>query len=173
MQQICEDLKAHGAEVVQIFERVAVEGPSLQLPEENKEDVLPELIIGLVEASLCTPFDLDSHGKKVKAAVQHGRFRDGFPEHPIFEHYDLLREAIWSYLRQKFRYRSRATDAIMRIDAAIDLATRGSLYGYHSLEYGIDGQMEDVVERLAAASPLLKMGIKTNDDRRILRSGSP
>jgi hypothetical protein len=160
MKQICEDLKAHIAEVVRLFERLADERPWLELPEENRVDHLPELIVGLVEASLCDPFDFDAHRKKVAAAAVHGRqrFLDGCPHHLLFEEYDLLREAIWRYMRQKFGWSDRTTEAIMRVDAATTLATRGSLWGYHSVEYGEQEDVEAAIDRIAASSALLPKG---------------
>ena len=167
MQDICDDLLAHRAEVVRIFDELASKRPWVALPQENKIDDLPELIVGLVEASLCNPFEVESHRLKIKAAIKHGRsrFEDGFPENLILEEYDLLHAAIWRYVREKFNDSERATDAMLRIDAAITLATQGSLYGYHTARSEArDGvsepeavdNLEEVVERLSRSSRLLR-----------------
>lgn len=134
MQEICEDLRTHRGKWRNSSSACLWSVPGFSFrKKQNKVDDLPELIIRLVESSLCAPFDLDSNRKNVEAAVQHGRvrFRDGFIENLILEEYDLLSEAIWEVRTAEVHVRAPSDEHYHATDAAISLATRGSLYGYH------------------------------------------
>lgn len=157
MREICEDIKSNVSEVLLEWEHLVREQPWFSLPPDHRIDSLPDVIVGLVEASLCTPQDEDAHRKKILAAAEHGTHRreQGIPEHLILTEYHLLRQAIWNYLTAKFGSSNRTTEAIMRIDTAISLATNASMWGYHRQEIEGMGKWKEAMERIVASSPFL------------------
>jgi hypothetical protein len=159
MKEICEDIKSHVSEVLIEWEERVREQPWYSLPPEHRVDELPDVIIGLVEASLCNPTDESAHRAKVSAASEHGANRraHGIPEHLILTEYHLLRQAIWYYLTRKFGYSERTATAITRIDTAITLATNASMWGYHRQEIQAMGKWDEGIERMIASSPFLQM----------------
>jgi hypothetical protein len=157
MQRICEDLKLNVAEVIAEWERLVREHPWYTLPSEHRVDDLPDVVLGLVEASICRPVGLDAPRAKVDAAARHGEHRrqQGIPEQSIFTEYHLLRQAIWYYLVRRFGHADSVTDAIMRIDTAITVATNASLWGYHREEIESLGKWDEGMRRLVSGSPFL------------------
>lgn len=158
MRAICEDLKQHVPSVMAVWEKLVREEPWYSLPRDHRVDGLPEVVVGLVEASLCSPADYESHRQKIEAAAAHGMSRreQGVPEHLILTEYHLLRWAIWRYLHATFGATDRVAEAIMRIDTAITLATNASMWGYFRPEVEAQGKWEQTIERLAADSPFLR-----------------
>ena len=158
MKEICESVRGHVPEIVREWEQLVWDSPWMGLPRAHRINGLPDLIVGLVEASLGDPEDLERHRQKVAAAVEHGvqRRAQGVDEHLVLTEYHLLREAMWRYLRRRYGPSDAATEAIMRIDTAITLATRASLQGYYRDELEAAGRWEGIVDRLAVESPLLK-----------------
>jgi hypothetical protein len=157
MREICEDLKAHSIEVLAEWERLVREEPWYSLPAEHRIDSLPEVVVGLVEASLCRPQDWDACRQKILAAAAHGQNRRerGIPEWMMFTEYHLLRRAIWTYLVSRWGASDKIVDAIMRIDTAITGATNASMWGYYRVEVEALGKWEEGMDRLIASSPLL------------------
>ena len=159
MREICQDIKSHVSEVMVEWEQLVREQPWFSLPAEHRIDSLPDVIVGLVETSLCNPADEQSHRQKIEAAAEHGvhRREQGIPEHLILTEYHLLRQAIWHYILRKFGSSDGATDAILRIDTAITLATNASMWGYHREEIEAMGKWEEGIERITAKSPFLRL----------------
>ena len=155
MREICEDIKSHVPEVVTEWEWRVREQPWYSLPAEHRIDNLPDVIVGLVDASLCDPADEQSHRQKIEAAAKHGQHRreQGIPEHLILSEYHLLRQAIWYYLTRKFGHTNRTATALTRIDTAITLATNASMWGCHRAEIEALGKWEEGIERIVASSP--------------------
>ena len=158
MKAICQDIKSHVSAVLVEWETLVREQLWFSLPAEHRIDGLPDVVVGLVEASLCNPSDEQSHRQKIEAAAAHGQHRreQSIPEHLILTEYHLLRQALWHYLLGKFGSSNRATDAILRIDTAITLATNASMWGYHREEIEAMGKWEEGVERMTASSRFLR-----------------
>lgn len=157
MKEICEDIKGHVPDVLLEWERRVREQPWYSLPAGHRAANLPEVIVGMVEATLCSPADEQAHRQTIEAAAEHGeqRRRQGIPEHLILTEYHLLRQAIWYYLVGKFGSSARTTEAIMRIDTATTLATNASMWGYHREEIEALDKWEEGIERMIFSSPLL------------------
>jgi len=157
MQPICDALKAHIPEILQEWRHITDEEPWSSLPEGHRLDNLPQVAIGLFEASICDPADAQLHAEKVEAAVRHGEQRraHGLPETVLLSEYYLLREAIWRYLKRNFPA-ADAGEAVLRIDNSIMLATRATLLGYHRQELEAQGRWPSPVETLVRESPLLQ-----------------
>lgn len=158
MRALGTDIKANVAEIVQEWEILVREQPWFALPAEHRTTGLPEVIIALVEASLCEPSDVESHRRIVQAAAQHGwnRRTQSIPEGLLLTEYHLLRQALWRYLTRKFGPSHRTVEAITRMDTAITVATNASLWGYYREEIEALGKWDASVETLALSSPLLK-----------------
>ena len=155
---ICDDIKAHVSEVLLEWEQLVRQQPWYSLPPDHRIDSLPDVIVGLVDASLCSPEDPEAHRQKVSAAANHGTHRreQGIPDHLILTEYHLLRQAIWRYLTRHHPPSDTTREAIMRIDAAISLGTNASMWGYHRPEIEALGKWEEGMERIAASSPFLQ-----------------
>lgn len=158
MRTLCEDLKSHVSEILLEWEQRVKEEPWYSLPADHRINSLPDVIVALVEASLCNPGDVAAHRKNVDAAAEHGGHRrvQQIPEHLLFTEYHLLRQAIWYYLVRKFGSRRETADAIMSIDMAISVATNASMWGYHREEIEALGKWEEGIERIARSSALVR-----------------
>jgi hypothetical protein len=160
MNTICEDLKAHVSDVLVEWEALVREEPWYSLPPDHRIDSLPDVIIGLVNASLCSPGDRELHRSKVEAACTHGMHRreQMIPDHMMLTEYHLLRRAIWNYLVRKHGASHEVVDSIMRLDTAISVATNASMWGYHREEIEALGKWDEGMRRIVEGSPLLREG---------------
>ncbi|MDP9349533.1 MAG: hypothetical protein M3P24_10405 [Gemmatimonadota bacterium] len=158
MRALGEDIKEHVSEVLVEWERLLRQQPWYSLPADHRINSLPDVIVGIVDASLCTPTEVESHRRKVQAAAEHGSHRrqQGIPESLILTEYHLLRQAIWRYLLTKYGSSDRMVDAIMRIDSAITLATNASMWGYHRPEIEALGKWEAGMEKMVQSSSFLQ-----------------
>lgn len=123
--------------------------PWLQLPEDLDLDHLPELVHALIDTCAMQGEDGDPKRRVVEAGLLHGKHRSGqsYPDHLLFREYHLLREAIWRGMHRRHPHERETISAISRIDAAITVATRASLQGYHRGTWD-----DDVVEKLVRES---------------------
>lgn len=158
VKDVCEHIKAHVAEVIAEWDRLVREEPWFTLPAEHRINSLPEVVVGLVEASLCDPADVESHRQKVHAAAEHGYHRrtQNLPETVIFTEYHLLRQAIWHYLDSVGTEPRKLLRAVSQIDLALTVATNASLWGYHREAIEALGKWDEGMERLVHESPFLK-----------------
>ncbi|CAN5738702.1 hypothetical protein BH23GEM6_BH23GEM6_07140 [soil metagenome] len=156
MQDVCDYLTDRIGEILVEWSALTVEQPWHELPEAHRQGSLPEVITGLIEASICDPDDRALHLKKVQAAAVHGSVRrsQAFEQELVLTEYYLMREAIWRVLKRNKNLAGR-TDAIMLIDSAMNLATRASLAGFYREEYERAGSWPTVLEELVDQSPLL------------------
>jgi hypothetical protein len=157
MNSICDAIKRNTDEIIAEWEVLVREQPWFSLPAEHRIDHLPDVIIGLVESSLCNPVDPRAHRQNVEAACTHGvsRREQGIPEHLMFTEYHLIRQAIWYFLQRNFPPTDELSDAILRIDGAISLATNASMWGYHRAEIEALGKWDEGIERIITSSPFL------------------
>lgn len=104
------------------------------LPADYSLTRLADVVLGLVEASLCEPANVAAQREQVRAAGAHGAElrRQGLSDAIVFVEFDLLRRAIWHHLQRLEPDPSSAIALIARVDHAITLATTASMYGYAS-----------------------------------------
>lgn len=157
MKEICDTLKSHAADVLVEWEKLVREQPWFSLPADHRIDHLPDVVVGLVNASLCNPTEEQAQRENIRAAAEHGgnRREQGIPEHLILTEYHLLRQAIWYYLTRAFGASDQTAQAMMRIDSALSLATNASMWGYFRPEIEGAGKWEEGIRRMVASSPLL------------------
>lgn len=160
MRELGAALKEHIPEILSLWEDIARDEPWYSLPRDDRRNHLHEVVIGLVQASLCDPADVDAHEDNVWAAARHGEQRreQGLDEAQILTEYHLLRRAIWHCVQRTITP-GRAFTAISRIDTAISLATMASLRGYHRRELAERGDWPQYVEMLIEGSPLLQQAM--------------
>ena len=149
LQEIGESIKLHLPEILDDWQTTATEEPWLSLPSAYKVDNLAEVIRVLVDAALGEGDRREARLNKVREAAKHGqdRMEMGFAEHVLFLEYYLLRQSLWHFVEQ--HHSGSATNVIMRLDAAITLATTASLRGYHKATFESRGEWPQAVEQLA------------------------
>lgn len=149
---ICDHLRGRVPAILQQLTALAHEESWLGVPPEDHLDALPELILGLVEAAVCEPRDLAARRACLWAAAEHGAVRRAqcTGHEVVFGEYHLLRRVLWQHLAavETPPARDAATAAILRIDAAIAVATRASLLGYYRPEMQANGEWPARLETL-------------------------
>lgn len=156
MRQLCEHIKANVGTIISLWNVAAAEEPWILLPEHDRIDFLPLVLTQLAEAVLCAEPSSESVRALVEAALTHGehRARLGLPDQVIFVEYDLLRRALWRFLNSDKPATERTARAILRMDAAISLATRASIVGLHRRQIEARDEWADVTGRLVRESSL-------------------
>lgn len=157
MRDLCDDLRDNIPAVLEQWERLVRQEPWFSLPRDHRIDNLPGVVLGLVDASLCSPGNMEAHRTKVMHATEHGynRREQGIPESLLLTEFHLLRQALWYYLVAKHGPSDRVVQAIMRIDTSITTATNASMWGYYRTEVEAMGKWEESMERLIASAPAL------------------
>jgi hypothetical protein len=157
MEDICTAIHQDIAEIVDRWVHAAEEEPWFSTPREEMIDELPVVIRRLADVALLKPDSEAFHREKVRAAARHGEERrtQGFPTEVIFREYHFLRVALWRYLNERVQDDHSRLEAITRIDMAISIASRASLYGHHRPELEQAGDWPERVEQLSAESELL------------------
>lgn len=165
LQDVCRAIHRDIDEIVERWLEAAKEEPWFSMPRESMVDALPYVIGRLADVALLAPGDEQLHRDKVLAAAQHGEERrgQGIPTEAIFREYHFLRVSLWRYLERVLLDEDRTRlEAITRIDLAITIACRASLYGYHRQELQESGDWPQRVEQLASESSLLTMHQDSN-----------
>jgi hypothetical protein len=154
MRSIGEAIQRHVAEILDEWEHLVQEEPWYSLPPGDRTDHMPDVILGIADATLCRPTEGDAHRVQVEAAARHGRIRrdQKVPDHLISTEYHLLRQALWRFLTRHFGSSDRTTRAILRIDRGIGVATNASMWGYYRDEIEGLGKWEESIERIVADS---------------------
>lgn len=55
MDDLCQDIKSHASQLLVEWENLVCDQPWYSLPADHRIDSLPDVIVGLVNASLCRP----------------------------------------------------------------------------------------------------------------------
>jgi hypothetical protein len=156
LRHICDEVKRSRQEITDavIHEWGGIQKAEtwLQLPEDLDQDHLPDLISAIADTALCTLFGETERNALVWVAVEHGRQRrsHGYQDDLLYREYSLLRRALWHVIRHRFARTGLASEAVIRVDAAITLATGGSLRGYYQQTLEATGDWPAAVERLSA-----------------------
>jgi hypothetical protein len=149
---LCGDLNAHVPAILAEWQAVAREEPWLSLPEEHRFDSIPDLLRELLRAALCGREAAPrAYRAMVESAVEHGRQRrgQGFAHDLILSEYYLLREAVRRHLARTRAGGRGAVGDLLRVDAAISVATHASVLGYHRAEIEALGRWPAVIEGVA------------------------
>lgn len=154
--EICRDLQANTGGVVRRWEDRVRDEPWSSLPKEWRVDHLPAVIEGLAATALRMPADPEAVRGRIEEIARHGseRSRQGLEEAHVLREYHYLRLAIADYLFERWGPEEPVLDALIRVDAAITMATRASLLGYHRSHLEGRGTWSDALDRLLDDSPL-------------------
>lgn len=157
MEEVCRSIHQDIDEIIDRWVRAAEEEPWFTTPKEEMIDELPAVVRRLADVALLRPGDEAFHREKVRAAARHGdeRREQGIPTEAIFREYHFLRVALWRYLDDRVQDDHTRLEAITRIDMAISVASRASLYGYHRPELEERGDWPERIEQLSTESNLL------------------
>lgn len=160
-KQICDALRENLPEIVRRWSALTEDLPWGDLTPEERTEHVPEVILGLARAAICAPGDAESHSEKIWKSAAHGESRRarGLPETTLLAEYSLLRQAIWSYIRDLDTRPERALEAITRMDLAMTLATQAAMHGYNRQEMERLGLWPKKIEQLTRASPLLQASL--------------
>lgn len=137
-----EDVTEFIPEILRQFNNATEQEPWIHLPADYRVIFLGELLALAVDLALAGAAGAELCRRLLHTAVRHGetRLSQGFPDSLIYQEYYLLRKAIRSHLREQNATGDLlASETIIRIDAALSLATKASLRGYHRTllqEYG-------------------------------------
>lgn len=157
MGEICRAIRRDTADIMERWLDAAEEEPWFSTPRSAMVDELPHVIRRLADVALRHPADEALHRENVMAAARHGEERreQGLDTEAIFREYHFLRVALWRYLQELVDDEHTRIRAITRVDLAISIASRASLYGHHRKELEEAGDWPDRVEHLALESHLL------------------
>lgn len=159
MKSLCEELSDHVSEIVMDWEGVTRTEPWLLLPKGYGIDHLPEVAEALIEAAICAPKRQEAQRKLIRDSAKHGHDRreQQFGQDNVLVEYQLLRAAMEILLR-RVAGPERAARALIQVDAAISIATRASLFGYHRAELEKSGRWPAILDELVGESPLPEAG---------------
>jgi hypothetical protein len=135
--------------VVEAWDRLSDTEPWRGLPPAHRIDALPKLVRGLVSMALAEVGAEERARAGLGPAFEHGeqRRRLGFPDDVLFREYQILRDALWKVVQANAR-QEEAHQAILCLDAAITVATRASLLGYHRPEIDASGRWEEMARQI-------------------------
>lgn len=164
LHDVCRAIHRDTDAIIERWLDAAKEEPWFSMPRERMVDKLPHVIGRLADVALLAPGDEQLHREKVLAAARHGEERreQGIPTEAIFREYHFLRVSLWRYLESTLDEDHTRLEAITRIDLAISIACRASLYGYHRQELQKSGDWPGRVEKLASESSLLTLHDDSN-----------
>ena len=152
MPVLCDALEDNIAEIVGEWKRLTRKPPWSSLTTSQWVDHLPPLLHAMIDGVVCGTGSHDARRKVVASAIRHGSHRRalGVPLDTIFEEYYQLRTATWHLLttRAGAELASGIVAEILRLDAAIGVATLASLSGYHRLEVEKTREWDQVIDDL-------------------------
>lgn len=149
LKRIAESVRANVDEVIAVWRREASDEPWTHFPADLDVDHLPELIRGLADA-IDSENAEDAHHRQLWAAVRHGqdRLKKGFSDSLVLAEHQVIRLALWRFIRRHHDGSPSALPAIGRVDAALTLVTLAALRGYHHTALEEKGDWPGSVERL-------------------------
>lgn len=157
--RVCQAVKASAVdlalEITLQWKLKATAEPWFTFPESIDFDHLAELIASLADVALDRSMDPEVRRRKIWAAARHGQERreSGFHEELIFREYDLLRRALWQYIRDHHGTSQPSTNVILAIDSGISLAAAASLRGFHRDAFEAAGRWPQALEDLLGRWP--------------------
>ena len=135
-EEIRSGIHEHVPQLLREFADSTEDEPWIHLPADFKTDDLDSVLRHVADLALGDADDTAVTCRKViDEGARHGelRLRHGFPDALVFQEYYILRNLIWTYIRQHHQDQNGklAFEAIVRVDAAVTLATKASIRGFH------------------------------------------
>lgn len=139
--------------VLNRFRTATEREPWSRVPADSRAIFLGELIAAAAKLALGDPGDDDLCRRMLRTAARHGesRLRQRCPDSLIYREYQILRDVV----RQSFDDPDglddgQSSEAISRVDAALSLSAKASLWGYHHGLLKERGQWTGAIDRLVA-----------------------
>ncbi|HEY9225389.1 MAG TPA: hypothetical protein VIP11_02000 [Gemmatimonadaceae bacterium] len=154
MAVLCNDLSGNVAAIVSDWKRLTNKPPWSTMPERDWVDYLPPLLTAMINGVICQAGSHDARRTVVERGTIHGEHRraHGFSVEDMFEEAALLRRATWNFLTNKVESvtESGIVGEILRLDAAISVATLAGMAGFHKVELERANRWDSIVDRLLA-----------------------
>jgi hypothetical protein len=153
LQAVHDDIQENLDDIFALFREVTQEEPWIKLPHDFHLDHLPPMIRVAAELSLQSPGDRELVRQLIREGCKHGetRLEQAFPEAILFHEHQLVRNAIWYHIRGRHRGEGLVFEAMIRLDAALTLATRATLRGFHRVAFARLGRWPSALEELESA----------------------
>jgi hypothetical protein len=152
MSTLCDGLDSNIPAIVAQWKQLTNKPPWTTLSESDWVDHLPPLLRAMIEGVLCLGGSHPARERVVEQAILHGahRRRHGLSIDNILEEQAQLRQATWRFLTDKTESvaNSEIVTEIVRLDAAISVATLASLTGFHQMEIERTREWDEVVDKL-------------------------
>ena len=157
MRAICDQLKANQPRLIDLWERAIDHEPWILPRQHAQADFVPDVISAIADAILCSPPSRASVMMLAETAARHATARavEGTDHGRVVLEYYLLRNAVWTYFREKDVGDEEELQAILFVDIAISMATRGALLGYYRSELERQERWEGALDRLVDETPLM------------------
>jgi hypothetical protein len=149
---LCDGLDANISAIVDEWKRLTDRPPWNTLPESEWVNHLPPLLRAMIAGVICNHGSHEARRNVIEKALVHGAHRraHGLTVEIILEEQAELRTATWHFLTGKVD--SVATSGILgeilRLDAAVSVATLASITGFHRAEVERTGEWNDTVAKL-------------------------
>lgn len=129
--------------------------PWARLTTGERIDHLAPLLESLFRAVFEETTERTHRAEMIRNAATHGEERraQGYDEEIILEEYYLIRDLLWTELRARLPA-GEATPIIIRVDAALSLASAACLRGMHRQALEAAGQWPAVLDALVRRDPL-------------------
>ena len=126
-----------------------------RLTTAERIDHLAPLLDSLFRAVLEETANRTYRAAMIRDAAAHGEERraQGYDEEIILEEYYLIRELLWTELRARLPA-ADAAPIIVRVDAALSLASAACLRGMHRTSLEATGKWPGALEALVHRDPL-------------------
>lgn len=151
--KIAESIAGNVPAVLERFDSVTEQDPWTHLPGDYRVNYLGEVIAMASRLALSAPDDAELCRELLRGAAHHGhtRLEHGLSDSIIFREVYLVRESIWGYIQENYPDEGEtAAEAIIRIDAALSLASKASLRGYYRAAFEARGTWPQVIEQMTS-----------------------
>lgn len=140
-------------EIIAAFTAATDQEPWDRLPTHERINYLANLIIPFTNFALLPRSDRDSCRRTLHIAARHGerRSEQGFSDETLFQDLYHFRSAICSQLKN-LDSSEVFTEAVLRIDKLVSLASLAALRGYYRSDYEARGEWPDVIDEISESS---------------------
>ena len=149
---LCDSVDENVAEIVASWKQLTNRPPWTRLTPAQWVDHLPPLLRAMIDAVICGRGSHDARRRVVESGIIHGGHRraNDLTVEVILDEYYYLRNATWGFLQSRLgtRLDSEIVAEILRLDAAIVMATLSSLRGFHRIEVERTREWNQVIEDL-------------------------
>lgn len=151
--ELQEGIAGSVREILGHLDAVTEEDPWIHLPRDYRLNHLADVVEPMTTLALTRSADAELCRDMLHLAAARGekRLEQGYPDSLIFQEFPMLRQALWRYIRRFHdgNHDPRSFEAMVRIDAALALATKASLRGFHRPVFEARGRWPETIDELA------------------------